>query len=422
MMRIAIVHDWLYVLGGAEKVLSAILRCYPDADLFCLFDILSDSDRAKAGLPASQTTFMQRMPSISRRHRMYLPLMPLAIEQLDLSQYDVVISSSYAVAKGVLTGPDQLHLAYVHSPMRYAWDLQHQYLRESGWNKGLKGTAARYMLHKMRLWDTRTASGVNEFIANSNFIARRIRKVYGRGSAVIWPPVEVPEVLPPPLPRIGPDDDRYYLAASRLVPYKNVHAIVEAFRSMPNRRLVVAGTGPEQDRLKAMGVPNVEFVGFVSDARLRELMRGAEAFIFAAEEDFGILPVEVQGEGTPVLALGRGGVRETIVTHGPDPTGLFFDRPYPAAITATVEAFERQRDSITRSACHANATRFRTSRFEREFTSFVDQRIDEFQHALRLGLPIKSDAVSEEPKPFTTLDGRRSFHQGSLIPQTGDRA
>ena len=386
-MRVAIVHDWLYVLGGAERVLSAMTRCFPEADLFCLFDILSPKDRVHAGLPSSRTSFLQRMPWIDSRHRLYLPLMPLAIEQLDLSDYDVVISSSYAVAKGVLTGPDQLHISYVHSPIRYAWDLQHQYLRESGWDRGLKGAVARYILHKMRLWDTRTASGVNHFVANSNFIARRIRKVYGRRAAVIFPPVDVPDALPQPAAQPSGADTGagFYLAASRLVPYKNVLAIVEAFRLMPGKRLVVAGAGPELARLKAVGATNVEFVGFVSDERLRELMRAAEAFVFAAEEDFGIVPVEVQGQGTPVLALGRGGVRETVITDDRAPTGLFFDTPQASAIVAAVEAFEHRRGQFTRAACHANAARFRTDRFEREFTAFVHDCYATFQSGLEEG-------------------------------------
>ncbi len=191
-LRIALVHDWLYTVGGAERVLGAMLRCLPGADVHCLFDTLAPADRARIGYATSRTTFLQRLPGIRRRHRAYLPLMPLAIEQLDLGAYDLVISSSFVVAKGVLTGPDQLHLAYVHSPMRYAWDLQHEYLRRSGVARGLKGAYARMLLHYMRLWDTRTASGPDAFIANSHFVARRMRKAYGRTAEVIHPPVAVP--------------------------------------------------------------------------------------------------------------------------------------------------------------------------------------------------------------------------------------
>ena len=411
-MRVAIVHDWLYVLGGAEKVLSAMVRCFPNADLFTLFDTLSAEDRAKAGLPESRSTFLQHMPAINRRHRSYLPLMPLAIEQLDLSGYDVVLSSSHAVAKGVITGADQLHISYVHSPMRYAWDLQHQCLREARLDRGFKGWLARYILFKMRLWDTRTAAGVDAYLANSHYVGRRIRKVYGRSSTVIHPPVDIPSELPPPATGSDPTQkDGFYLAASRLVPYKNILAIVQAFATLPDKRLVVAGTGPELGRLKAVGAPNVQFVGFVPDQELRRLMRAAKAFVFAADEDFGIVPVEVQGEGTPVIALGRGGLRETVVTEGPSPTGMFFERSEPACIAAAVQAFEQQGHLFTRAACHTNALQFQTRRFERELTAFVNGRYELFRKRVSASLasqdlvPLQSfwPGFAEDPG-FVTAD------------------
>ena len=194
-MRIAVVHDYLYTFGGAERVLAAILKCYPGADLYCLFDVLSNKDRSRLGIEKTIPSFLQRMPLVSRNHRVYLPLMPLAIEQFDLSGYDLVLSSSYAVAKGVLTGPDQLHLSYVHSPMRYAWDLQHQYLREACASHGVKSALIRMLLHRLRLWDTRTANGVDAYAANSYFVAKRVKKAYGKDARVIYPPVNVPPVL-----------------------------------------------------------------------------------------------------------------------------------------------------------------------------------------------------------------------------------
>jgi glycosyltransferase involved in cell wall biosynthesis len=380
-MRVAIVHDWLYVLGGGEKVLSAILRCFPNADLYTLFDVLTPGQRAQAGIPASRTSILQRMPGIHRRHRLYLPLMPLAIEQLDLGDYDLVISSSHAVAKGVLTGPDQLHVSYVHSPMRYAWDLQHQYLRESRLEHGVRGWLARALLHRMRLWDYRTGAGVDAYVANSHFVARRIRKVYGREATVIHPPVAVDAALAERPAHEAP----FYLAASRLVPYKNVLAIVEAFKTMPDKRLVVAGDGPELARLRQVGAPNVRFEGFVPDPELRLLMRTAEAFVFAAEEDFGIMPVEAQAEGTPVIALGRGGARETVRTGGRHPTGRLFERADAASIAACVRGFEAEHAGFTRTACHANAWRFRAERFEAEFSDFVHRRYEQFQRRLETG-------------------------------------
>ncbi|WP_036270608.1 glycosyltransferase [Methylobacterium sp. WSM2598] len=368
-MRVAIVHDWLYVVGGAERVLREMLACFPQAEVFCLFDVLPAEGRARIGLPRTQVSFLQRLPLLGRAHQAYLPLMPLAVEQFDLSGYDLVLSSSYAVAKGVITGPDQVHVAYVHSPMRYAWDLQHAYLRESGLARGVKGALARALLHYMRLWDVRTASGPDALVANSRFVARRIRKIYGREATVIHPPVTLSE-QPLTMPR-----GRHFLAASRLVPYKNVEAIVDAFRLTPELELVVAGDGSEAERLRRRAGPNVTFAGYVSDAELRRLMATARAFVFAAEEDFGIVPVEAQAEGTPVLALGRGGARETVLTQGPGRTGLFFDEPSAEAIAACLRSFVATEGSFSRAACRAQAERFSAERFRREFTSFVDKQV-----------------------------------------------
>jgi glycosyltransferase involved in cell wall biosynthesis len=371
-MRVAVVHDWLYVRGGAERVLGAILKLFPEADLFTLFDTLDATDRLGIGYVRSNTSFMQRLPWIRRNHRLYLPLMPLAIEQFDLRSYDLVISSSYAVAKGVITGPDQLHISYVHSPMRYAWDLQHQYLAESRMGSGVRGALARLVLAGMRIWDGRTANGVDAYVVNSRFVGRRVRKIYGREATVIYPPVDVPRDLP-----IYSRGDHFF-TASRFVPYKQVAAIVSAFRHLPDCRLIVAGTGPERERIAALAGPNVEMRGFVDDEELRRLMGGARAFVFAAEEDFGIVPVEAQGQGTPVIALGRGGALETVVTTGERRTGVFFDRPDPLAIADAVRRFNRSEASFSARACHENALRFSQARFEREFSAFVRERQADF--------------------------------------------
>ncbi|MCZ8261777.1 MAG: glycosyltransferase [Beijerinckiaceae bacterium] len=366
-MRVAIVHDWLYVLGGAERVLADILKCYPDADVFTLFNALSDEDQKKIGIRNVRTSFLHRFPKIAKIHRFLLPLMPLAIEQFDFSEYDLVISSSYAVAKGVLTGPNQVHVAYVHSPMRYAWDLQHEYLRQSNMERGLKSALVRMLLGRIRIWDVRTAHGPDLMLANSAFVARRIRKIYGREAPVLNPPVEIA-----PFREKKPAGD-YFFAASRLVPYKNIHLIVEAISRAPELKLVVAGTGPEEARLKAMAGPNVEFRGFVSDAEMRDLMAGARAFIFAAEEDFGIVPVEAQAEGTPVLAFGRGGALETVRGHGPRRTGLFFDEPTPDSILECVQRFIREEHLFDWRVCREHAERFSSGRFRASIEQHVAQ-------------------------------------------------
>nr|WP_284701169.1 glycosyltransferase [Rhodoplanes tepidamans] len=374
-VRVAVIHDWLYTVGGAERVLREILQCYPGADVYTLFDVLSPEERAKIGYETAHTSFLQKLPFIRSQHRSYLPLMPLAIEQFDLSGYDLIISSSYAVAKGVLVGPDQVHVSYVHSPMRYAWDLQHSYLRESGYAKGVKSAIARVILHRMRLWDSRTASGPDAMIANSSFVARRIRRVYGRAATVIHPPVNLA------MQRADVPRGNHFLAASRLVPYKNIEAVVRAFALMPDLELVVAGSGPEGRKLREIATPNVSFAGFVSDEHLRHLMATARAFVFAAEEDFGIIMVEAMSEGTPVLALGLGGAREIVSSSLPNRSGMFFLTPSPDDIAACVRAFAAQEHTFSRTVCRQQAARFSAERFRSELTAFVDKQMEEARRA-----------------------------------------
>ena len=383
-LRVAIVHDWLYTIGGAERVLSAIVHCFPGATVYALFDVLPECERARIGHTSTRTSFLQSMPGIARWHRCYLPLMPLAVEQFDLSEYDLIISSSYAVAKGVITGPDQIHLSYVHSPMRYAWDLQHQYLREAGLEKGVRSWTARLILHRMRMWDSRTAHGVDGWMANSYFVARRIRKIYGREAVVIPPPVSVPP-LPP-----APQNRGHFLAASRLVSYKNVRSVVQAFAALPNQKLIVVGEGPERSKLERLASSNVEFRGYVPEPELRRLMRQAQGFIFAAEEDFGIAPLEAQGEGTPVIALGRGGACETIITTGDAPTGLFFDLPTPAAIVDAVNRYLQTRERYAAAECWRNALRFSEERFIAAFGEHVKREVMSFRNRIKRGRELPS--------------------------------
>jgi len=373
-LRVAIVHDWLVVYAGAERVLEQLLRIFPHADLFAVVEFLPEPLKDFIGRREVRTTFVQNLPGARGGYRSYLPLMPLAVEQLDLAPYDIVLSSSHAVAKGVLTGPEQMHVSYVHSPMRYAWDLQHQYLRESGLDRGLKGWAAKWLLHRLRMWDQHTANGVDHFIANSRFIRNRIRHIYRRDAHVIHPPVDVESFSP------GGEREDFYLTASRLVPYKRVALLVEAFAQMPGRRLVVAGDGPERDRIRALAGPNVEILGHCDDETLRDLMRRARAFTFAAEEDFGIAPVEAQASGTPVIAYGRGGVTESVrgLEHA-RPTGVFFDEQSVPAIVAAVEAFERNERRFDPAACRENALRFSSTRFVTEYASFIQRAWSDFR-------------------------------------------
>lgn len=371
-MKIAIVHDWLVTYAGAERVLAGLLETWPEADLFAVIDFLSDEDRANLGGKRATTTFIQQLPKARTRYQKYLPLMPLAIEQLDMSAYDLVISSSHAVAKGVLTGPNQLHISYVHSPIRYAWDLQHQYLHEASLDHGFKAKLARMLLHYMRMWDQRTASGVDEFIANSHFISRRINKSYRRESTVIYPPVDTRQFT------LYAEKEDFYLTASRMVPYKRIPMIVEAFAKMPDKKLIVIGTGPEMEKAKELATPNVTLMGYQNFAVLLHHMQRARAFVFAAEEDFGIAPIEAQACGTPVIAYGRGGVLETVrgLDH-PEPTGVFYTEQTPGSLIAAVSQFESEAHRILPDKCRASAERFSTERFRQEIKTFIDTRVRE---------------------------------------------
>ncbi|WP_318253489.1 glycosyltransferase family 4 protein [Selenomonas sp. AB3002] len=345
-MKVALVCEWLVTYAGSERVAEAILEIFPQADVYAVVDFLPEEERGWLHGKKVHTTFLQKWPVAGKHYKSYLPLMPLAIEQLDLSGYDLVISSSHCVAKGVLTGPDQLHISYVHSPMRYAWDLTHEYLRETGLDRGLKGWIARLLLHYMRIWDTRTGNGVDHFLANSGFIARRIRKVYGREAQVIYPPVDVDRFT------CCEEKEDYYLTASRLVPYKRVKLIVEAFNGMPDKKLIVIGDGPEYESIRAIAGNNIEMLGYQPTEVLKEKMQHARAFVFAAEEDFGITPVEAQACGTPVIAYGKGGALETITAE----TGMFFTEQSAAAIREAVRSFENQ--NIAPAKCRKNAERF----------------------------------------------------------------
>ncbi len=367
-LRIAIVHEWFVSYAGSEKVVEQILNLFPNADLFAVVDFLDDSKRGFIQHKKVTTTFIQKLPFAKNKFRQYLPLMPLAIEQLDLSAYDLIISSSHAVAKGVLTSPHQLHISYVHSPIRYAWDLQHQYLQESNLERGIKSWIARWILHQMRIWDTRTANGVDLFIANSEFIARRIQKVYRRSARVIYPPVDLQNYA------IQEQKQDFYLTASRLVPYKRIDLIVEAFSQMGDRQLIVIGDGEQMAKIRSKAGRNIKFLGHLEPLQLREFMQNAKAFVFAAEEDFGITPVEAQACGTPVIAYRRGGVCESVRgLDGDRPTGVFFPKQTAESICTAVLEFEKSGDRITPIACRENAMRFSTERFQAEFLSFVQQ-------------------------------------------------
>jgi glycosyltransferase involved in cell wall biosynthesis len=385
--RIALVHDWLTAYVGGERVLEQMISLLPQAEIFTTIDVLDSQERTFLQGKTPHTTFVQHWPALRRHYRKLLPVMMFAIEQLDVSDHELVLSSSASVGKGILTGPDQLHIAYVHSPMRYAWDMQHQYLRDANLVHGLKSLVARWLLHRARMWDLRTANGVDHFVANSRFIARRIWKVYRRRATVIYPPVDVDGL------ELCERKEDFYLTVSRMVPYKKIPVIVEAFQHLPHRRLVVIGDGTEMPRVRRVAGPNVELLGYQPSATVRDFMQRARAFLFAAEEDFGIAPVEAQACGTPVIAFGRGGALESVrgLNH-PRPTGLFFSEQSAAGIAAAVLEFERNESKLNPRACRENAERFSAEVFREKYSQYVQRCWNAFDRK-------RSGATTPRPGP-----------------------
>ncbi|NNE32373.1 MAG: glycosyltransferase [Winogradskyella sp.] len=368
-MKKALVHDWYYISGGAEKVVHSFNAIWSDFDHYALVDFLNDKDRNYILNGAKvNTSFIQNFPTAKSNHRKFLQFFPRAIEEFDLSDYELILSSSASVAKGVLTHQNQLHICYCHSPMRYAWDLYHQYLEESNFGL-LKGLYAKRVLHKMRTWDIINTNRVDVFIANSNYIKGRIKKIYNREAIVIYPPVDVNAFA------LEEKKDNYYFTASRLVPYKKIKLIVSAFNNMPDKKLIVAGEGPELKNIKAIANNNIEILGFLESQELNKYMSKAKAFVFAAEEDFGIIPVEAQACGTPVIAYNKGGTKETVVDQE---TGLLFNHQTEDAIMEAVHKFENLQ--FDPKVVRQNALRFSKERFEKEIKDFVLQQYENFKN------------------------------------------
>ncbi|MEM7257928.1 MAG: glycosyltransferase family 4 protein [Pseudomonadota bacterium] len=383
-------HDWLPLVGGAERVLEQLLAIYPDADLYTLFDFLP---REQAPFLAGRQVFhsrLQKVPFSKKLYRHMLPLLPMAIEQFDLSAYDLVVSSSSAVAKGVITSPDQLHVCYCHSPMRYAWDLQAQYLNQTGLSDGIKSMLIRYVLYRLRLWDVISSNRVDSYIANSGYIRNRIHKTYRRDATIIHPPVDIQRF------EVRKEKSDFYLAASRQVPYKRIDLIVRAFKSMPDRKLVVIGDGPEHKKIKALAGPNVEILGYQPDSVLQDYIGRAKAFIFAAQEDFGILPVEAQACGTPVIAFGRGGARETVLDKI---TGLLFEEQTEESLIDAVSRFERLQHNFRADVIRQHASNFSIEKFREEVLNHIDT------------LSRERAKTAVQPKPPNGVEHMRKFLQ-----------
>lgn len=377
-MKIAIVHEWLTTYAGSERVVEQILQLYPEADLYSLVDFLAPKARDFIQHKPVTTSFIQKLPGTRKHFRQYLPLMPIAIEQFDLTDYDIVISSHHAMTKGVITRADQLHISYVHTPIRYAWDLQWQYLEQAGLQRGIKGLLTRLILHYLRLWDVSTANRVDHYVANSRCIARRIEKTYRRNAQVIYPPVAV-ERFRSDRPR-----DDFYLTVSRFVPYKRVDLTIAAFNEL-GLPLIVIGDGDQRAQLAKIARPNIQFLGYQSDAVVVDYMERCKAFIFPTEEDFGITLVEAQAAGAPAIAYGRGGATETVI---PNKTGLLFAEQTVESLAAAVRRFERSPLTTPAAVIRQHAERFSEQRFRQQFQDFVDSRWADFQQTLsKLDLP-----------------------------------
>lgn len=370
-MKVAIVQEWLVTVGGSDKVVKAILDVFPNADIYALVAKKEVCDELGIPWEKVHTSFIQKMPLGTKKHRAYLPLFPFAIEQFDLRGYDVVISSSHCVAKGVLTKADQLHICYCHSPIRYCWDMYNEYLEESHLDKGFKSWLVRLMLHPIRQFDAIAGSRVDYYISNSDYVGQRIRKTYRRKATTIHPNIDISNF------ELCNDKQEYYLASSRLVAYKKIDTIIEAFNQMPDKKLVVIGGGPNLEAYRKLAKDNVTVMGYQPFDVLKDKMQHAKAFVFAADEDFGMIPIEAQSCGTPIIAYGHGGSLETV--NG-GKTGLFFYEQTPEAIVEAVNKFEAMGSQPFAPAdCRQWAEGFSEERFKREIKEFVEEKYEEFK-------------------------------------------
>lgn len=361
-MKVAIVHEWLTIYGGSERVTEIFHEIFPEAPIYCL---VYDKDTMPARFKNYdiRTTFVQKLPFAKKHYKSYLPVMPRAFEELDLTEYDLVISSSSACAKGVITRSDAIHICYCHTPTRYFWEFYYEYVKNMG---KIKKTVISMFIHKLRMWDRLAADRVDNFIANSNYIAGRISKYYRRESKVIFPPVNTH------LYNISDKDENYYLIVSRLVTYKRIDLAVEAFNKM-GLPLVIVGDGPQRNELEKIAKPNIKFLGRLSDEEIRKYYSTCKAFIFPGEEDFGITPVECEASGRPVIAYGRGGALDTVLDKK---TGIFFKEQNAESLIEAVEKFDKFGVEYTKEQIKEYSEKFSVDRFKKEFKDYIDQVIE----------------------------------------------
>ena len=365
-MKTAIIHEWLVNYAGSERCVESFTNIWSDATVYSLVDFL-DEEQRKIILKGkfARTSFIQKLPRAKTRHRYYLPLFPKAVESFDLSDYDIIISSSHAVAKGAKSNQKQLHISYCYSPMRYAWDNADEYL------KGFKGSIAKIFINYLKKWDLKSSRNPDYIVAISEHIRKKIKRIYDRDSDVIYPPVDTQKFS------LVTDKENYYLAASRLVPYKKIDLIVDAFTKMPDKKLVVIGSGPEKEKILSKATPNVDVIGYQDFENLKLYMQKAKAFIFAAEEDFGIVVVEAMACGTPVIAYGTGGAAETVVDGK---TGILFQEQTTNSIVDAVKKFENIHGTLNYNEISEHAQKFNRTAFEQNIKEYVDEKLKSFQH------------------------------------------
>lgn len=368
-MKVAIVHEWLTTMGGSEKVILELKKLYPDAPIFTLV-----YNKKKLGKYFNNytiiTSHLQKNPLAQVKHQLFFKYMPRAFEGFNLTEFDLVISSSSAFAKGVITSPESIHICYCHTPPRYIWDLTYEYLKD------YNIIVQKYLekkFHYLRIWDTIVANRVDYFIANSNYVANRIKKFYKRDCKVIYPPVDTDYFKPSEKENV----EDYYLIVSRLVPYKRVDLAVEAFNKL-SQRLIIVGDGPEYKKLKAMAKSNIKFLGYQPDDTIKELYQRCKALIFPGIEDFGIVPVEVQACGRPVIAFKKGGALETVEENK---TGIFFERQDTDSLIEAIYKFEKNLHNFDTNYIRAHAEKFSSERFRKEFNDFVDEVLKEKKEA-----------------------------------------
>lgn len=375
--KVALVHDWLTGMRGGEKCLEVFCELYPDATIFTLIHKKGSVSSTIENMDI-RTSFLQRIPGIFDNYRNFLPLFPLAIGSFDLKGYDMILSSSHCVAKGAKRQKGSLHICYCFTPVRYAWKFFDQYFSHE---KFLKKCMIRSVLSYLKKWDLASNKRVDNFVGISDNVKNRINSYYNREADVIYPPVDVDQLA------VSSGDRGYYLVISALVPYKKIDLAVKAFNDS-ERDLVVIGTGPELEKLKKVSKSNIKFLGWGSDEDLKEYFAGCKALIFPGEEDFGIVPVEAQACGKPVMAYGAGGILETVIPlkepssgkKNENPTGIFFNEQTPEALNETIDEFEKNEQLFVPEKIARNASRFNRGRFKEEIRQYVESKWRELDH------------------------------------------